>query len=72
MEQLKLLESRLAHLEKHHIYRPGPSLLKELMATRTALNALNLPDRSCMSLETSLVDILPILLRGELTLKLLF
>ena len=43
-EQCKNLETRLADLEKHHISSPSPDLLKELMATRTALNTLLIQD----------------------------
>lgn len=40
MEQFKLLESRLADLEKHYISSPSPHLLEDLTTTRTALNTL--------------------------------
>lgn len=43
-EQCRRLESRLAELEKLHISTPSPNLLKELTATRTALNTLLIQD----------------------------
>ena len=43
-EQCKNLETRLAHLKKHHISSSSPDLLKELTATRTALNTLLIQD----------------------------
>ena len=44
IEQHTILETRLADLEKHHISSPSPDLLKELMATPTALNTLLIQD----------------------------
>ncbi len=44
VEQRKLFECRLAYLEKHHISNPSPKVLKDLLATRTALNILLVQD----------------------------
>lgn len=43
-EQRKPLKSRLAELEKNHIFGPSPDFLKELLFMHTALNTFLIQD----------------------------